>query len=444
MVELGIILALVLVNGFFAGAEIAILTARRGRLEQLAAAGNASARTALDLAGDPNRFLPTVQVGITLVGTFAAAFGGASLVTELAIWLDGLGIQTIARYDRQIALLLIAIGISFVSLVLGELVPKRIALQRAEKLACVVAYPMYWLGRIARPAVWLLSAVTNAVLVLTGNRQTRQASIALEDIQHLIRTGTAEGLIEEAEQRVAIEALRLGDRTVKHIMRPRIDIDALEINTPAREVAGAMAMAGFSRLPVYEGSIDHIVGFVYLKDVFRQQYMSGTIDLRKLVRPALFVPENLPLDRLLKTFQEDRKQLAIVLDEYGGTEGMVTLEDVIEELVGEIRDEHRREDEQRIVRRDDLSWLVDGTVGIYDFLRVLPEPWSTKEPPDGITTVSGLVLTQLGRVPKVGETVTWQDLRVEVVDMDGPRIDRLLIELAPPPQPVTTTGEESP
>jgi putative hemolysin len=214
---------------------------------------------------------------------------------------------------------------------------------------------------------------------------------------------------------------------VRDIMRPRIDLDAMDVDTPADEILGTVAMAGFSRLPVYEGDLDHVIGFVHIKDLFRQQYLGWPIELRKLLHPALFVPENMTLDRLLELFQEKHNQLAIVLNEYGGTEGMVTLEDVVEEIVGEMRDEHRRHEEQKFVQRDDKSWLLDGTVSIADMIDRLEiatnEPWEGR----GFSTIAGLILDRLGHIPSIGDKAEWDSLELEVVDMDGQRIDRVLI-----------------
>ncbi len=251
--------------------------------------------------------------------------------------------------------------------------------------------------------------------------------MSVDDIEHLIDAGTAEGVLEPLEKRVAVEALRLGERTVRDIMRPRIDLDSLDADTPAGEVMGAVAMAGFSRLPVYEGDLDHIVGFVHIKDLFLQQYLSRPIELRKLLHPALFVPETMPLDRLLELFQEKHNQLAVVLDEYGGTEGMVTLEDVLEELVGEIRDEHRREKTDLIVERDADSWYVDGMVSLADLIERLNIRVEEEAEPRGFSTVSGLILEQLGRIPSAGDAIDWHGLHLEVLSMDGQRIDRILV-----------------
>jgi putative hemolysin len=256
---------------------------------------------------------------------------------------------------------------------------------------------------------------------------TPEPSVSLDDIEHLIDTGTAEGVVEPLEKRLALGALRLGDRTVRDIMRPRIDLDAMDADTPQEEVLGTVAMAGFSRLPVYEGDLDHVIGFVHIKDLFRQNYLGWPIELRRLLHPALFVPESMTLDRLLEVFQEKHNQLAIVLNEYGGTEGMVTLEDVVEEIVGEMRDEHRRHEEQKFVARDENSWLVDGAMSIADLMERLDLPEDDTWEGRGFSTIAGLILDQLGHIPSIGDDVQWNGLGLEVVDMDSQRIDRVLV-----------------
>jgi putative hemolysin len=264
------------------------------------------------------------------------------------------------------------------------------------------------------------------MLFLLGAHKQDGPTVSVDDIEHLLEAGRAEGILEPVEQAVATEALRLGERSVRDIMRPRIDLDALDIATPPGEVLGAIAMAGYSRLPVYEGSLDHILGYVALKDVLRQNWMGWPIELRKILHKALFVPETMPLDRLLEMFQKEKNQLAIVLDEYGGTEGMVTLEDVLEELVGEIHSEHHRDRDAPFVDRGDGSWLVDGGAGV----EALAEVFGLRlDPgPRDYSTVSGLVLARLERIPSTGDTAEWQGLSIEVVDMDGRRIDKLLIK----------------
>lgn len=425
--EVLIILALILANGFFAAAEIAIIAARRGRLEQRASEGSRRAEQALGLARDPNRFLPTVQIGITLVSALGAAYGGQQIVGDMSEWVARWPWAVAARHADGIALAVFVLCFTYVSLILGELVPKRVALQWAERIALLVAPVLNLVAKLARPLVVLMGASTDAMLWLLRLRAASEPTVSLDDIEHLIDTGTSEGVVEPVEKRLALEALRLGDHMVREIMRPRIDLDAMDINTPPDEVLGTVAMAGFSRLPVYEGDLDHIVGFVHIKDLLRQLHLGWPIELRKLLHPALFVPETMRLDRLLALFQEKHNQLAIVLNEYGGTEGMVTLEDVVEELVGEIRDEHRRSEDQDFVQRDDGSWLIDGGVGILDLVERL-ELGEHKDLEDrDFNTLGGLILDQLGRIPAIGDHVNWNGLRMEVVDMDGQRIDRVLV-----------------
>jgi putative hemolysin len=423
--ELLIVLGLILANGFFAAAEIAVIAARRSRLAQLAESGSRAAQTALDLASRPNRFLPTVQIGITLVATIAAVFGGARLEETLADRLSR--VDLVKDYAHPLAFAVVVVGITFLSVLLGELVPKRIALLRADELATWVAGPMNLLSRAGRPVVWFMGVCTDGVLALLGQRSQGEQEVSLHDIEHLIETGAQSGLLEPAEQSAALGALKLGERTVRDIMRPRVDLDALDVDTPPEEVLGATAMAGMTRLPIYEGNLDHIVGFVNIKDILKRHYLGLPIELRKIMHPVLFVPETLPLDRLLVQFQERGSHLAVVLDEFGGTEGLVTLQDLLESIVGEIRDEHEQDRSQHVVRRDEASWLIDGAVSVDELVQILEIQPPADEGPRGYSTAAGLVLDVLGRIPSVGDTLVWQGALIEVVDMDGQRIDRLLV-----------------
>ncbi len=372
----------------------------------------------------------------------ASAFGGARLVGYLAEWLDDWSVPILVEHRQSIALGVVVLAISFFSLVLGELVPKRLALNGAERLARFVAIPMRALAVAARPAVWFMGFVTEAVVRLLGSRSTEVSSVSVEDIEHLIRTGTREGVLEPAEQRAASKALRLGDRRVHEIMRPRIEVEALDIDTPPDEIVGAVAMAGFSRLPVYEKDLDHVIGFVYIKDLWRQQHLGWPMELRKLLRPALFVPGLARIDKLMELFRQRRTQMAIVLDEYGGTDGLVTLEDVLEELVGEIRDEHALDQEQEIIERGDSTWLVDGAVSIVDLLDHLGLEELRTQAPREVSSVAGLIQEQLERIGRIGDHVEWHRLSLEVVDMDGPRIDRVLVAVTP--ETPSSQGEPEP
>jgi putative hemolysin len=425
--EVIFILAMILANGFFAGAEIAIIASRRNRLELLAEEGSRNAQKALDLAANPSRFLPTVQIGITLIGAFAAAYGGQQIVDDLSGYIGQAPWAFAQQHSEAIGLAIFVMCYTYASLIIGELVPKRAALHKAEALAVFVAPVMDFVARVARPIVWVMSASTDAVLWLLRLKATTEPTVSIDDIEHMIDTGTAEGVVDALEQKMALEALRLGEHTVREIMRPRIDLDAMDADTPPEEILGTIAMAGFSRLPVYERDLDHIIGFVHIKDLVRQLHLGWPLELRKLLHPALFVPESMRLDRLLELFQEKHNQLAIVLNEYGGTEGMVTLEDVMEEIVGEIRDEHRRAGEQEYVQREDGSWLIDGGATITSLLNRLDIEEDEELENRDFNTLGGLILDQLGRIPSIGDSVDWNGLRMEVVDMDGKRIDRVMV-----------------
>jgi putative hemolysin len=430
--EIAFLFLLILGNAYFVAAEIAIIAARKGRLEQRADEGHRNAKWALDLARDPNQFLATAQIGITIVSVFGAAYGGQQIANQLSVLFGQSPWSFLAHHAESIGLGTFVICYTFVSLIVGELVPKRAALHRAEGLAVFVAPVMHFLSKLARPLVWMMGGATDAVLWTFRLRTGAEPSVSLDDIEHLIDTGTEEGVVEPLEKRLALGALRLGERTVRDIMRPRIDLDAMDVDTPPDAVIGTVAMAGFSRLPVYEGDLDHIIGFVHIKDLFRQRHLGWSIELRKLLHPALFVPETMQLDRLLQLFQDKHNQLAIVLNEYGGTEGMVTLEDVVEEIVGEIRDEHRRDEKQAFVRRDEHSWLIDGSVSMADFVKRLELDSEEALANRSFSTVGGLILDQLGRIPDVGDAADWDGLHLEVVDMDGQRIDRILVTRVPP------------
>jgi putative hemolysin len=425
--EILFILVLILANGLFAAAETSLIAARKGRLEQRAEEGERNARRALELSRNPDLFLPTAQIGISVVTALGAAYGGDQIVDDIKQWLSGSSWPFVARHADGIGLAIFVTCFTYVSLILGELVPKRASLHRAEGLAILLAPVVQFIAVAARPVVWFMGLSTSAVLWLLGLGSENEPTVSLDDIEHMIDAGTAEGVVEPLEQKLALGALRLGDRTVRDIMRPRIDLDAMDVDTPPEEVLGTVAMAGFSRLPVYEGDLDHVIGFVHIKDLFRQHYLGWAIELRKLLHPALFVPENMTLDRLLELFQEKHNQLAIVLNEYGGTEGMVTLEDVVEEIVGEMRDEHRRHEEQKFVQRDDHSWLVDGTLSIADLIDRLAVNTDDSWEGRGFSTVAGLILDRLGHIPSIGDKAQWDSLDLEVVDMDGQRIDRVLV-----------------
>jgi putative hemolysin len=424
LTDLLILFALIMGYGLLSAAEMAIVASRRGRLRPQADDGDAVARAAVDLAANPDRFLPAVRIGATLIVSLAAALGSRWIVPRLAVGIASLW-PAAEGLAATIAFWLFVIALGFAVLVLGELVPKRLALRHPEAFARVGLPLLGVLRRVTAPLVWAANGTASAILLLAGERRGEEPTVSVDEIEELLEAGRAEGVLEAVEQAVAAEALRLGERTVRDIMRPRIDVDALDIDTPPSEVLGAVAMAGYSRLPVYEGSLDRILGYVSIKDVLRTSWMGWPIELRKLMHRAVFVPETMPLDRLLELFQKERAQFAIVLDEYGGTDGLVTLDDILAELVGEIHDEHRGADPQEFIERDDGSWLVEGSASIEDLAERFGIP--LEDGPRDYATVSGLVLAELERMPATGDRMEWEGLAFEVVDMDGRRIDKLLV-----------------
>lgn len=426
-IEIILILVLVVLNGLFSGTELALVSAKRGRLQQRAEAGDRRATTAIRLQENPNRLLATVQVGITLIGTLTGAFGGVSIANRLAPFLAPLPI--VGPIADTVALALVVVIITYLSLVVGELAPKRLALQHAESIAIRAARPMEILSLVSRPVVAVLSWSTEALLAVLGQRDQEGPSITEEDIRVLVREGTVEGAVEPQEQQFIERVFDLGDRRVRQIMTPRHRIQALNVDM---SIPAALAQAladGYSRFPIYEQDLDHIVGVVHIRDLFeRVQANAPDATLRAITYPAIVVPETSRATSLLPTFRKSRQHLAMVVDETGGITGLVTLEDVLEELVGEIDDERDEVAPQHIVARDDGSWLMDGTTPIDEVKRVLDVPTLPDESRGHYDTLAGIVLDMLGHIPTVGESVQWAGWQFEVVDMDELRIDKLLVQ----------------
>ncbi|NIN63417.1 MAG: DUF21 domain-containing protein [Anaerolineae bacterium] len=424
MVDLAIILALVLMNGVLAGTEIAVLSVRRPLLSAQAEAGEVRARSVLSLLDNPSAFLSTIQVGITLVGILAGAVGGADVVRRLAPFIARLPIAGAEVYSEAVAFALVVAAVTYLTLVLGELVPKRVALQRPERIAKAMARPMRYLALLARPVVWILSQSTDAVLRSLGMAKTPEPSVTEEEVRYLVREGARTGVFVPAEKEFVDRVFRFADQRVVHVMRPRPDMVALDINEPPESIKEKLLTSGYSRFPVYQGDLSNIVGIVHAKDLLTQE---GPLELQPLLREALFVPETKPLLSMLQAFQATRSHLAIVLNEFGGTEGLVTLEDVLEEIVGEIVDEYDRE-EPAILQRADGSLLIDGSLSVTDLKQVLKVEQLVGEETHEFHTLGGFLMAQLRRVPREGDIVDWSDYRFEVVDMDGLRVDKVLIQ----------------
>ncbi len=424
--ELAIILVLTLANGVFSGSEIAIVSARRNRLEMQAAAGSRGARQALDLSERPDRFLATVQVGITLIGTFSAAFGGARIGDILAVWLAEIPI--LMPYAETLALGIVVMGITYLSLVIGELVPKQIALHHAERFATLTAPIMVFLGVITRPLVALLSFSVKGVLRLLGQENVAESYVTPEDIVYMVREGTQSGAVEVGEAQMIQRVFKFTDRPVKTVMVPRSEIVVADITMPLVKIAETFIESGYSRLPVIEGSMENVIGFLHAKELMR--YLAqpeATVNIRHLLRPVIYVLGSDHTDDVLNLFRRKAAHMALVMDEYGQTDGLVTLEDLLEELVGEIQDEYDEGEEQPIVRREDGSWLVNGLEAYDKVKERLSLPTISGLDEDDFTTLAGLILALLKRMPKVGDKVDLGDFTLEVVDMDGRRVDKVLI-----------------
>lgn len=422
-----IIVLLTLANGVFAASEIAVVSARRNRLEQKAEAGSRRAKIALQLAAEPNRFLATVQVGITLISIFAGAFGGSRLAGPMA---DALTPLVGEETATTIALPLVVLLIAYVSLILGELVPKRLGLQYAEGVASLVAPAMQFLSRVAAPVVWFLSASTQGVLRLLGRNNQQEEQVTEEDILSMVREGTQGGTVEASERELIERVFDFTDSSVRSIMTPRSEIFAVEVETPLGEVTRHMIEGGYSRVPVYRKVADKIEGVLHTKDVLRASYNNpnSSASIVELMRPPVFVLEHQSIAEVLQKFRETRVHMAFIVDEYGQIDGLVTMEDVLEELTGDIDDEHD-ETETLVVQRADGSYLVDGILAYGDAEDQIGLPSRAlldDELPE-FDTVAGFVLALLQRIPAAGDNIQWRDWYFEVMDMDGVRIDKLLI-----------------
>jgi len=421
VVEVLIILLLILLNGFFAMSELAVVSVRRARLQAMAEQGRRGARAALALADEPGRFLSTVQIGITLIGILAGAFGGARLAEPLARWLAQW--PALAPWSGQIGLALVVGAITYVSLVVGELVPKQLALRNAERIACWAAYPMGLLTKGASPLVSLLDFSTRAGLRLFGAAGGARMPITDEEIRTMLREATQAGVVEEVEQELITGVMRLADRPVAGIMTPRPDIEWLDINADPAECSRRLRRSSYSRLLVCDGSIDEVLGVVQAKDLLDRGLQGLPLDLRASLREAPAVPETMSALRVLDLLKRAPVHMALVVDEYGSVMGIVTPADVLKVIVGGLA-EHGELPERRAVRRSDGSWLLDGGMAVDEVAELLKLPGLRAS--DDYHTLAGWVLTRFDRVPQTGEYIDWNGWRFEVVDMDGHRIDKLL------------------
>jgi putative hemolysin len=411
----------ILANAVFVLSETALVSARKVRLQQRAESGNVSAKRALALLENSNLFLATVQIGITLIGIGTGAVGGVTLSRPLANAFAQ--IPPLASYAESLALGIVVLIITFFSIVLGELVPKRVALQNAETFAGALAGPMLFLSKVFAPAIWFLSKITDLVIRFFGIQPSAEPPVTEEEIQLLIDQGTEAGVFEEAEQDMVEGVLRLGDQRVYSLMTPRSEIVWLDINDGPDEIRRKVAESEFSRFPVCQGSLDVVLGIVKARDLLVPSLAGEPIRLKDKLRPAFYIPETTFASQALEIFKEQKREILLVIDEFGTLQGLLTLNDIIEEIVGDF------DGGSQAMQRQDGSWLLDGMLPVDEFkeifhLRTLPHE-------DEYETLSGFVMVSLGRVPKETDHFEWNGLHFEVMDMDGYRVDKVLVTTLP-------------
>lgn len=424
--EILIILLLVTANGLFAMSEIATVSARKARLQQMANKGDKRAQVALELANSPNRFLSTVQIGITLIGILAGAFGGATLAAKLVVVLRE--IPVVAPYSQALSLGIVVLIITYLSLVIGELVPKRIGLHSPERIATAVSQPLSLLSVITAPIVHLLSASTELILKLLNVQPSEEEPEATEEeIKILLQQGTEAGAFEEVEQDIVERVFRLGDRRVSTLMTPRPDVVWLDLEDSMEVNRQTLTTATYSRFPVCRDGLDNMLGIVHVNDLLNQSLAGQPIDLTRELRQALYIPESTHALKVLELFKQSSTHIALVVDEYGVIQGLVTLTDILEAIVGDLPVDET--EEPQIIQREDGSWLLDGMLSIDGFKELLDieDEELPGEDRGNFHTLGGFVVMHLGHIPVSADHFEWKNFRFEVMDMDGNRVDKVLV-----------------
>jgi len=421
-----LIILLMLLNGVLAMAEMAVVSARKVRLQQRVEQGDTGARVALELASAPNGFLSTVQIGITLVGILAGAFGGATMAEHLAAYLGQ--VPGLASSSKALGFGIVVVTITYLSLIIGELVPKRLALNNPEGIATMLAKPMRVLSVMASPAVRLLSVSTDSVLRLLGVRPSPEPPVTEEEIQLMLAQGTEAGVFAEAEHDMVMNVFRLDDRRINGLMTPRPEIVWLDLHASPGEIQHQLTTSPYTRFLVCDGSIDNVCGVVRAKDLLAACLAGQAFDIQAALRQPLFVPEHQPGLKVLELFKQTSTHLAIVVDEYGGTQGLVTHHDIMEAIVGDLPSAGLPT-ESPVVQREDGSWLLDGVLPVDTLKQLLGlKQMPSEDRGDEYHTLAGFVLRHIERIPVAGEHFTWNGLRFEVIDMDGHRIDKVRVQ----------------
>ena len=419
--EILIILFLILLNGVFSMSEIALISARKNRLETAAKIGNKNAKAALDLANSPNEFLSTVQIGITLIGILTGIYSGDKITTDVQNFVATF--EALSPYANSIAVGIVVVTLTFFSLVLGELLPKRIGLNYPESIAKAVALPMKIVSTVTMPFIWLLTTSTDFLLKMLQIKPTADGKVTEEEIKAIIKEGTEVGEVQEIEQDIVERVFHIGDRKVNSLMTHRSDIVYLSLEDTKEEIKAKVIDELHSVYPVCEDNLDNVIGLVLLKDLF-VSFESGTFDLKSITRDAVYLIEQTSAYKALENFKTSKMHYAFVVDEHAIFQGVITLNDILEALVGDASDFD--EDEYKLVANEDGTWLVDGQYSLHDFLTFfdLDELINDYE----VTTVSGFFITELGNIPNQGDKIIWNKLDLEALTMDGAKIDKVLIK----------------
>jgi putative hemolysin len=419
-----IVLLLVLANGLFSMSEMAIVSSRKVRLQQAAERGDRRAQVALELANSPTRFLSTVQVGITLIGVVVGIFSGKTFEEPLKAAIEHIGL--LKPYAAVLSLTLVALATTYLSLIIGELVPKQIALSNPEAIAINVATPMAALSRITSPAVGLLSASSSLILKLLNITPSTDPEVTEEEIRVLIQQGTEAGTFEEAEQEIVERVFELGDRRVNAIMTPRPDIVWLDLDDSVDVNKAKLVDSSYTRLPVCSEGLDNVLGILQVNDLLTQSLNGQPLDFTTSLRQPLFIPESTRSLKVLELFKESSVQVALIVDEYGVIQGLVTLDDILEAIVGDLPSTD--DDNDQAIQREDGSWLLEGMMSVEEFRELFDlEDELPGEQRGNYHTLGGFIITHLGRIPRASDHFEWNQLRFEVMDMDGNRVDKILV-----------------
>jgi putative hemolysin len=422
-IEISIIILLIIINGLLALSELAIVSSRKTRLEQWAKEGNSRAAKALELASSPDSFLSTIQIGITFIGILAGAFGGATVAESITGYIALL--PALSQYSEAIGVTIVVVCITYFSLVIGELVPKRIALNNPERLACIVASPIKGLSWLVRPLVVLLNHSTKLVMRIARVKPSADPAVTEEEIKLLIDKGTREGTFQEFEQDTIERVFRLADRRISVLMTHRADIISLNINEGEEESKKKIAYYKYSYFPVVKDTMDDILGVIRGKDLLALYMEARPFNMKELCRKPIFVTEKTPAVKLLELFKTSKMHIAFVVDEYGAIQGLVTFGDILRSVFEDVED--TPEEEREIMQREDGSWLISGSLPLDEFTDYMETGRPDEEERAGINTVAGFVIAKLGAVPSEGQNFEWRGLRFEVVDMDGRRVDKILV-----------------